>query len=55
MVVDMAAPYPLSNTKAVIASKGSDLQALSAEELSAAVETIRAFSQADLNVARTAQ
>jgi PucR C-terminal helix-turn-helix domain/GGDEF-like domain len=44
-----------ATTKAVIASKGTDLQALSAEELSAAVETIRAFSQADLNVARAAQ
>jgi len=44
-----------ATTKAVIASKGTDLQALSAEELSAAVETIRAFSQADLNVTRAAQ
>jgi PucR C-terminal helix-turn-helix domain/GGDEF-like domain len=44
-----------ATTKAVIASKGTDLHALSAEELSAAVETIRAFSQADLNVARAAQ
>ena len=42
-------------TRAVIASKGSKLQALSAEELSVAIETIRAFSDADLNVARAAE
>ncbi len=44
-----------ATTRAVIASKGSELQALSAEELSVAIETIRAFSDADLNVARAAE
>jgi antitoxin (DNA-binding transcriptional repressor) of toxin-antitoxin stability system len=42
-------------TKAIIASKGADLRALSDEELAAAVETIRAFSAADLNVAQAAE
>jgi sugar diacid utilization regulator len=42
-------------TKAVIASKGKNLRALSNEDLAAAVATIRAFSDADLNVARAAQ
>ena len=42
-------------TKAMIASKGNNLQALSGEDLTAAVETIRAFSTADLNVARAAE
>jgi DNA-binding PucR family transcriptional regulator len=36
-------------------SKGNNLRALSGEDLAAAVETIRAFSDADLNVARAAQ
>ena len=44
-----------ATTKAVIASKGSNLRALSDEDLAAAVETIRAFSDADLNVARAAR
>jgi hypothetical protein len=44
-----------ATTKAVIASKGSSLRALSGEDLAAAVETIRAFSDADLNVARAAE
>jgi hypothetical protein len=44
-----------ATTRAVIASKGSELQALSPEELSVAIETIRAFSEADLNVARAAE
>ena len=43
-----------ATTKAIIASKGANLRALSGEELAAAVETIRAFSAADLNVARAA-
>jgi hypothetical protein len=42
-------------TKAVIASKGNSLRALTHDDLAAAVETIRAFSDADLNVARAAQ
>jgi DNA-binding PucR family transcriptional regulator len=42
-------------TKAVIASKGNRLRALAHDDLAAAVETIRAFSDADLNVARAAQ
>jgi DNA-binding PucR family transcriptional regulator len=42
-------------TRALIASKGSDLQALSGEDLSATVETVRAFSKADLNVTRAAE
>jgi hypothetical protein len=44
-----------ATTKAIIASKGNNLRALSDDELAAAVETIRAFSTADLNVARAAQ
>ena len=44
-----------ATTKAIIASKGNDLRALSRDELSAAVETIRAFSTADLNVAKAAE
>jgi hypothetical protein len=42
-------------TKAMIASKGNNLRALSDEDLAAAVETIRAFSTADLNVSRAAE
>ncbi|HTE59370.1 MAG TPA: helix-turn-helix domain-containing protein [Solirubrobacteraceae bacterium] len=44
-----------ATTKAVIASKGSGLRALSADDLAVAVGTIRAFSNADLNVARAAE
>jgi DNA-binding PucR family transcriptional regulator len=44
-----------ATTKAVIAAKGSDLQTLSDEDLSTTYETVRAFSKADLNVARAAQ
>ena len=44
-----------ATTKAVIASKGNNLRALPDEDLAAAVETIRAFSDADLNVAKAAQ
>jgi hypothetical protein len=44
-----------ATTKAVIASKGNTLRALSDEELAAAVETIRAFADADLKVAKAAQ
>jgi hypothetical protein len=43
-----------ATTKAVIASKGNGLRALSDDDLAAAVETIRAFSDADLNVAKAA-
>jgi sugar diacid utilization regulator len=42
-------------TKAVIASKGDRLRALSHDDLEAAVDTIRAFSNADLNVAKAAE
>jgi sugar diacid utilization regulator len=42
-------------TKAIVASKGSSLRALSDEDRAAAVETIRAFSEADLNVAKAAE
>jgi hypothetical protein len=44
-----------ASTKATIASKGNKLQALADEDLAAAVETIRAFSTADLNVAKAAE
>jgi PucR-like helix-turn-helix protein/diguanylate cyclase with GGDEF domain len=44
-----------ATTKAVIASKGNSLRALSDEDRAAAVETVRAFSDADLNVAKAAQ
>lgn len=44
-----------ATTKAVIASKGNSLRALPPEDLSAAVETIRAFSNANLNVAKAAE
>jgi hypothetical protein len=44
-----------ATTKAIIASKGNDLRALSGDDLAAAVETIRAFADADLNVARAAE
>jgi PucR C-terminal helix-turn-helix domain/GGDEF-like domain len=42
-------------TKAVIASKGDRLRALPRDDLAAAVDTIRAFSNADLNVAKAAE
>jgi hypothetical protein len=44
-----------ATTKAVIASKGNGLRALSDEDHAAAIETIRAFSNADLNVAKAAE
>jgi hypothetical protein len=44
-----------ATTKAIIASKGNNLRALSQEDLAAAVETIRAFSDANLNVAKAAE
>jgi hypothetical protein len=44
-----------ATTKAIIASKGTNLRALSHEDAATAVETIRAFSDADLNVAKAAQ
>ena len=44
-----------ATTKAVIASKGNSLRALPPEDLVTAVETIRAFSDANLNVARAAE
>jgi sugar diacid utilization regulator len=43
-----------ASTKAIIASKGNSLRGLSNDDLAAAVQTIRAFSDADLNVARAA-
>jgi DNA-binding PucR family transcriptional regulator len=42
-------------TRAIIASKGSDLLALPADELESATATIRAFAAADMNVADAAQ
>jgi hypothetical protein len=44
-----------ATTKAIIASKGNNLRALSDEDLAVAAETTRAFSGADLNVAKAAQ
>jgi PucR-like helix-turn-helix protein/diguanylate cyclase with GGDEF domain len=44
-----------ATTKAIIASKGTNLRALPDEDLAAAAATIRAFSAADLNVAKAAQ
>jgi DNA-binding PucR family transcriptional regulator len=44
-----------ATTKAIIASKGNNLRALPDEDLAAAIETIRAFSTADLNVAKAAE
>jgi len=44
-----------ATTKAVIASKGNRLRALPPEDLATALETIRAFSDANLNVARAAE
>jgi hypothetical protein len=44
-----------ATTKAIIASKGNNLRALPDEDRAAAVETIRAFSAADLNVAKAAE
>jgi sugar diacid utilization regulator len=44
-----------ATTKAIVASKGNELQALSDDERAAAVETIRAFSDADLNVGKAAE
>jgi hypothetical protein len=42
-------------TKAMIASKGNNLRALPDDELAVTVETIRAFSGADLSVAKAAE
>jgi hypothetical protein len=44
-----------ATTKAIVASKGNELRALSDDERAAAAETIRAFSDADLNVAKAAE
>ena len=44
-----------ATTKAVIASKGVGLRALAPDDRAAAVDTIRAFAAADLNVANAAQ
>ncbi|MEA2496842.1 MAG: hypothetical protein QOJ29_4753 [Thermoleophilaceae bacterium] len=44
-----------ATTKAIVASKGNELRALPDVEYMAAVATIRAFSEADLNVARAAE
>jgi sugar diacid utilization regulator len=44
-----------ATTKAIIASKGSNLRALPDDDVAAAVDTIRAFSAADLNVAKAAE
>ncbi|MCW3057729.1 MAG: hypothetical protein JWO21_1698 [Solirubrobacterales bacterium] len=53
--LECAAIGATATTKAVIASKGNRLQALSHDDLAAAVETIRAFSNANLNVAKAAE
>jgi hypothetical protein len=44
-----------SSTKAIIAAKGRALRALSDADRQVAVDTIRAFAAADLNVARAAE
>jgi hypothetical protein len=44
-----------ATTKAIIASKGSSLRALADDELALSIETIRAFADADLNVAGAAK
>jgi PucR C-terminal helix-turn-helix domain/GGDEF-like domain len=44
-----------ATTKAIIAAKGNSLRALSGEDLAVSIETIRAFADADLNVAGAAQ
>jgi PucR-like helix-turn-helix protein/diguanylate cyclase with GGDEF domain len=44
-----------ATTKAVIASKGNSLRALSDEELAVSIATIRAYADADLNVAGAAE
>jgi DNA-binding PucR family transcriptional regulator len=44
-----------ATTKTVIASMGNSLRALSPDDLAATIETIRAFSDADLNIAKAAQ
>jgi hypothetical protein len=44
-----------ATTKSIIASKGNNLRALPHEDRTTAVETIRAFSAADLNVAKAAE
>jgi hypothetical protein len=44
-----------ATTKAIVASKGGGLRALSDEDRAAAVDTIRAFADANLNVATAAQ
>jgi hypothetical protein len=49
--LECAAIGATATTKAVIASKGNSLRALSHDDRAAAVETIRAFSNADLNAA----
>jgi len=43
-----------ATTKAVIVSKGDALRSLPADDLAAAITTIRAFANADLNVSRAA-
>jgi hypothetical protein len=44
-----------ATTKAIIASKGNSLRSLPDEDLAVAVNTIRAFANADLNVTKTAE
>ena len=44
-----------ATTKAIIASKGGSLRALADDELAVSIETIRAFADADLNVAGAAE
>ncbi|MEA2129454.1 MAG: hypothetical protein QOJ85_2345, partial [Solirubrobacteraceae bacterium] len=44
-----------STTRALIASKGRELNALAAEERATAVTTVQAFAASDMNIARAAQ
>jgi hypothetical protein len=53
--LECAAIGATATAKAVIAAKGNRLRALSHDDLAAAVETIRAFSNADLSVTKAAE
>jgi DNA-binding PucR family transcriptional regulator len=44
-----------ATTKSIIASKGINIRALRGDDLATAVETIRAFADADLNVTKAAE
>ncbi len=53
--LECAAIGATATAKAAIASKGNRLRALSHDDLTAAVETIRAFSNTDLSVTKAAE